>query len=366
MGFLITLVKGLAVLGVLGVLAVAALYFANKHVRATRKAKAQEKAKLRQSAATTQAKPAPAPASSTTTTHLAPSPDKRASNYAFPVTSSTSSALASDSHSARPSSRQSLTPSSSLGGSKAGHRSSHMVQSMVAPLANPLKLGMRKRLASFKTKQAPEIQEHMGALGFEASFNPMFEAGFAKMDHMVFQDPDLESEQITLGKGGKFGTMKKTDKAVQAPVLAGAYAMDSLSNSRSQQIASGMANPEFDAGAGGDEVEVIWLEGELAGKLCWEDIDSGELVYARPTEGTITNPATLDKMMSEDDGQGRARFPPAYEEMRSRFKVVAHTPVPYVDYDGEDDAGDEISEALEEIRQPNSDQAKALQGMLGS
>ncbi|KAH9246573.1 hypothetical protein BASA81_015838 [Batrachochytrium salamandrivorans] len=179
---------------------------------------------------------------------------------------------------------------------------------------------------------------------------------------MVFQDPDLESEQITVGKGGKFGTMKKTDKAVQAPVLAGAYAMDSLNNSRSQQIASGMANPEFDEG--GEEVEVIWLEGELAGRLCWEDIDTGELVYARPTEGTITNSDTLDKMMSEDDGQGHNRFSPAYEEMRSRFKVVAHTPVHYVDYDQEDSEGED--HALEEIRQPNSDHAKALQGMLGS
>ncbi|KAH9246572.1 hypothetical protein BASA81_015837 [Batrachochytrium salamandrivorans] len=168
MGFFITLLKGLAVLGVLAALALAALYFANKHVRAARKAKAQEKAKLRQSV---QAKPA-APANPPST------PDKRAGNYAFPVTSSTSL-----SDTARPhSSRQSLTPSSSLGTSKNHHhRPSTMVQStknMVAPLANPLKLGMRKRLASFKTKQAPQIQEHMGALGFEASFNPMFEAGF--------------------------------------------------------------------------------------------------------------------------------------------------------------------------------------------
>jgi hypothetical protein len=58
-----------------------------------------------------------------------------------------------------------------------------------------------------------------------------------------------------------------------------------------------------------DDLGVIWLEGKLGDRLCWEDIDTGELVFERPTDGgTITNQTTLDNMMSEKQSDGTVRL----------------------------------------------------------
>lgn len=380
--YLYALIKYGLLLAVLAAIALAALFLANQHIRAQRKQKAQEKTKYRQSlkaepAPAAGARPAqvlvsaPSPSRQSTTPAQPPTHRVNASNHSIDLTTS--------------SSRQSTT--TTLNGSKPSHRASMLIQNTKAvfstlthkdedakPLASQIKRGMRKRLASFKVKQAPKIKEQMSNLGFETSFNPLFEAGFAKIEDMVFEDPDIEVEQQQQAGGiRKFGTMKRQSKAMAAPVLAGAYAMDTLPSSKSKQegMHEGTTNPAFD---GGEEEEVIWLEGEIAGKRCWEDIDTGIVVEARPTEGTITNQTTLDTMMSEGtDAQGNMKFSSTYEEMRKSFKVSgggvsrkSSGQVHYVDYEDDDNDSGQEEEDLEEIRQLDHGQNNAMMQMLGS